>query len=111
MKKIAVLFIIFCIAFISCTQNQIPFDKAKWQKGKNRFYMTDSLVEKLNEEKPKKSEIFDLLGRPELEGRIYDNTVSYWLKSEGIYGLAMWELYIFFDDNGDFKSADIVYSD
>lgn len=73
--------------------------------------MTDSLVEKLNEEKPKKSEIFDLLGRPELEGRIYDNKVSYWLKSEGVYGLAMWELYIFFDDNGDFKSADIVYSD
>jgi len=33
-----------------------------------------------------------LLGKPELKGRISDNEVSYWLKSEGF--LAMWELYI-----------------
>lgn len=29
---------------------------------KNRFYMTDSLIKKLNEDKPKRAEIFDLLG-------------------------------------------------
>jgi len=33
-----------------------------------------------------------LLGKPALKGRISDNEVSYWLKSEGF--LAMWELYI-----------------
>ena len=54
--------------------------------------MTDSLIKKLNEDKPKRTEIFDLLGKPELKGRISDNEVSYWLKSEGF--LAMWELYI-----------------
>ena len=32
--------------------------------------MTDSLIKKLNEDKPKRAEIFDLLGTPELEGRI-----------------------------------------
>jgi len=50
-----------------------------------------------------------LLGKPELEGRISDNEVSYWLKSDGF--LAMWELYIDFDDNGNFKSAVVAYAD
>lgn len=58
--------------------------------------MTDSLVEKLNDEKPNRSEIFDLLGKPPIEGRINDNVVSYWLKSEGF--LTIWELAIFFDE-------------
>ena len=75
----------------------------------NRFYMTDSLIKKLNDDKPKRAEIFDLLGKPKLEGRISDNEVSYWLKSDGF--LAMWELYIDFDDNGNFKSAVVVYAD
>ena len=76
---------------------------------KNRFYMTDSLIKKLNEDKLKRAEIFDLLGKPKLEGRISDNEVSYWLKSDGF--LAMWELYIDFEDNGNFKSAVVVYAD
>lgn len=71
--------------------------------------MTASLISKLNEEKPKMVEVFDLLGKPEFEGRISDNEVSYWLKSDGF--LAMWELYIYFDDNGSFKSAVIAYAD
>ena len=64
---------------------------------------------KLNEDKPKRTEIFDLLGKPGLEGRIRDNEVSYWLKSDGFF--AMWKLYIYFDDNGNFKSAVIAYTD
>lgn len=55
--------------------------------------MTDSLIEKLNDEKPKRSEIFDLLGKPAVEGRISDIVVSYWLKSEGF--LTIWELVIY----------------
>ena len=69
--------------------------------------MADSLITKLNEDKPKKAEIFDLLRTPKLEGRISDNEVSYWLKSDGF--LAVWELYIYFDDNGNFESAEVVY--
>ena len=71
--------------------------------------MTDSLIKKLNEDKPKRAEIFDLLGKPKLEGRISDNKISYWLQSEGSF--AMWELYIDFDDSGNFKSAVVAYAD
>ena len=78
-------------------------------KEKNRFYMTDSLVEKLNDEKPNRSEIFDLLGKPPIEGRINDNVVSYWLKSEGF--LTIWELAIFFDDDGNYESARVYCED
>ena len=99
-------FILFCITFVSCTHKQISFDKNKWLKEKNRYYMTDSLIEKLTAEKPKRSEIFDLLGKPKLEGRISDNEVDYWLKSEGF--LTIWVLSVQFDDDGNFKSA-IVY--
>ena len=102
MRKITIIFILFCIVFVSCSQRQIPFNKKQWMREKNRFYMTDSLIKKLNE-------IFDLLGKPKLEGRISDNEVSYWLKSDGF--LAMWELYIGFDDNGNFKSAVVAYAD
>ena len=109
MRKITIIFILFCIVFVSCSQKQIPFNKKQWMREKNRFYMTDSLIKKLNEDKLKRAEIFDLLGKPKLEGRISDNEVSYWLKSDGF--LAMWELYIDFDDNGNFKSAVVAYAD
>ena len=69
--------------------------------------MADSLITKLNEDKPKRAEIFDLLRTPKLEGRISDDEVSYWLKSDGF--LAMWELYIYFDDNENFEFAEVVY--
>ena len=55
------------------------FNKKQWMKEKNPFYMTDSLIKKLNEDKPKRAEIFNLPGKPKLEGRISDNEVSYWL--------------------------------
>ena len=96
MKKFTAIFLLLCIFFVSCAHKQIPFNKKQWMKEKNRFYMTDSLVEKLNDDKPNRSEIFDLLGKPPIEGRINDNVVSYWLKSEGF--LTIWELAIFFDE-------------
>lgn len=71
--------------------------------------MYESLIEKLNEEKPKRSEIFDLLGKPKLEGWIRDNEVSYWLKSEGF--LTIYVLDINFDTDGNFKSASIHCED
>lgn len=71
--------------------------------------MTDSLLEKLNEAKPNRAEVFDLLGKPELEGRIKDTEISYRLKSDGF--LAIWELYIYFDGNGNFESAEVAYAD
>lgn len=109
MKKLTVLFLLLCIFFVSCTHKQIPYNQEQWVKGKNRFYMTDSIIEKLNDEKPKRSEIFDLLGKPKLEGNIADNVVSYFLKSEGFF--TIWELVIDFDDDGNFKSAQVCRED
>lgn len=105
MKKKTSLFILFCILFFSCEHRKKPFNKEQWLQEKNRFYMTDSLIEKLNDEKPKRSEIFDFLGKPKLKGRIRDNEVSYWLKSEGF--LTIWVLDVHFDDYGNFESATI----
>ncbi|MBR4825269.1 MAG: hypothetical protein IKZ86_10745 [Spirochaetaceae bacterium] len=105
-KELIVLFTGICLLFFSCTRKQIPFNQEQWLKERNRYYMTDSLIEKLNAEKPKRSAIFDLLGKPKLEDRIKDNEVEYWLKSEDF--LTVWILAVKFDDNGNFESA-IVY--
>lgn len=109
MKKILITFIVFCVLFVSCTQKQIPFNQKQWLKEINRYHMTDSLIEKLNEEKPRRSEIFDLLGKPKLDGRIKDNEVSYWLKSEGF--LTMYVLDIYFDEFGNFEFASVDCED
>ena len=109
-KKIAMcLLAICCLCFISCAKNQIPFNQEQWLKEKNRYYMTDSLIEKLNKEKPKRTEIFSLLGKPKLEGRISDNEVDYFLKSEDF--LTVWILQVNFDDDGNFKSASVCSED
>ena len=109
MKKVTIFFLLLCIFFVSCKHKQMPFNEKQWMKQKNRFYMTESLIEKLNNEKPKRSEIFDLLGEPEFEGWISDSVVTYWLKSEGF--LTIWELAIFFDNDGNFESARVCCED
>lgn len=108
-KELIVLFAVICCLFFSCTRKQISFNQEQWLKERNRYYMTDSLIEKLNAEKPKRSAIFDLLGKPKLEGRIKDNEVEYWLKSEGF--LTVWVLAVKFDDNGNFESATVYCED
>ena len=101
--------VFFCFSIILIVFYYLKVVIKQWMREKNRFYMTNSLIKKLNEDKPKRAEIFDLLGKPGLEGRIKDTEVSYWLKSDGF--LSMWELYIYFDDNGNFKSVVIAYAD
>lgn len=71
--------------------------------------MTNSLIAKLNEEKPNRTEIFNILGKPALEGRINADSVSYWLKSEGF--LTIWVLDVYFDSEGNFESANIHCED
>lgn len=109
MKKGIIVCTIFCILTISCTRKQIPFNKQQWMKEKNRFYMTDSLIEKLNNDKPKRTEIFDILGKPKIGGWIRDGSVHYWLKSEGF--LTIWLLDVYFDSEGNFESATIHCED
>lgn len=109
-KKIAMcLLAICCMCFFSCTKKQIPFSQEQWLKEKNRYCMTDSLIEKLNKEKPNRQQIFGLLGKPKLEGRIADNEVDYFLKSEDFF--TVWILAVNFDDGGNFESAKVLCED
>ena len=109
MKKGLLLLIFLCILLCSCTHKKIAFNKRQWIKGKNRYYMVDSLCEKLNAEKLNRSEIVDFLGDPKLERTQKDTVVYYWLKSEGF--LTVWILYIYFDEDGNFISAEVVCED
>lgn len=71
--------------------------------------MTDSLIEKLNKEKPNRQQILNLLGKPKLEGRIADNEVDYFLKSEDFF--TVWVFAVNFDDGGNFESAKVLCED
>ena len=96
----------------ACTEKQIDFDAHQWKSGKNRYYMTDSLVKKLESEQPTRAEILDLLGTPELSGRIQESDFSYFLKSDEIlFGLAMSEFCVRFNADGTFLSAQVIHSD
>ncbi len=103
------LLAICCMCFFSCTKKQIPFNQEQWLKEKNRYCMTDSLIEKLNKEKPNRQQIFNLLGKPKLEGRIADNEVDYFLKSEDFF--TVWVFAVNFDDGGNFESAKVLCED
>lgn len=108
-EKFLLLLAICCLCFISCAKNQIPFNQEQWLKEKNRYCMTDSLIEKLNKEKPNRQQILNLLGKPKLEGRIADNEVDYFLKSEDFF--TVWVLAVSFDDGGNFESAKVLCED
>ena len=97
------------ILISSLCRKQIDFDAKKWQNGKHRYEMTPSLIAKLDAEKPNKTEVLSLLGRPALEERVLEKEISYFLKADGF--ISGWELCIYFDDNGNYKSAEVSYFD
>lgn len=74
--------------------------------------MSDSLIEKLNKERPSIEETIDMLGNDSLgnyhPGEIY---LFYYLKSGALIGLAMYALDICFNEYGSFNKAGVVYSD
>lgn len=94
---------------------QIPFNQRVWKHDpvkKIRYYMSDSLIEKLNKEKPSIEETIDMLGNDSLgnyhPGETY---LFYYLKSGALIGLAMYALDICFNEDGSFNKAGVVYSD
>ncbi|WP_407426770.1 hypothetical protein [Treponema sp.] len=114
MKRTALLLTIALSEFLfaSCTEKQIAFDVHQWKSGKNRYYMTDSLVKKLETEQPTRAKILDLLGTPELSGGTQETELSYFLKSDEIlFGLAMSEFCVRFNADGTFLSAQVIHSD
>lgn len=78
--------------------------------------MSESLVQKLNTEKPDIMQIADMLGQESMEGRRItsgDTHASYFLMTPSFYlmGLAMYTLEIEFTNEGSFLSAEVVFSD
>ncbi|MCR5424090.1 MAG: hypothetical protein K6E93_04915 [Bacteroidales bacterium] len=95
---------------------QVPFNQWVWEHHpvrKVRYYMSESLIEKLNKERPSYEETLALLGEDMYNrgGHVYGgNQLQYWLKSDAIVGLKYYSLLICYDD-GRFESARIVYED
>lgn len=110
MKNLTILVLCFC-AFLSACKKQIEFDAQKWQNGKYRYEMAESLIKKLEKEKPSRTEVEKILGIPEVEGNIGEKSLTYFLKSDAIIGFAMYQLAVHFDEGGTFEKAEILYTD
>ena len=123
-KRIGLIFLIIaalCVVhMITPTFGlQIPFNEWVWKNDPNdriRYYMSNSLVEKLNEEQPDVLHTAEMLGQVSMGGRhieSWDTHVTYFLMTPPFYlmGLAMYTLEIDFNEDGTFKSVGVVYSD
>lgn len=73
--------------------------------------MSDSVLEWLNTEQPSQDKIMNKLGTdtdPFIPTR---TSMTYWLMSPTLIGLAMYTLEIDFNEDGSFRAARIVLSD
>ena len=119
-KRIGIILIVIAALCITCSISptlgfQVPFNQWIWKHHpvhKIRYYMSESLVEKLNKEKPSVEETIDLLGEDLLgDHHAGDTYLFYILKPGAFIGLAMYSLSITFNEDGSYDSAGIVYSD
>ena len=94
---------------------QIRFNKWAWNHypvKRIRYYMSDSVLNWLNTEKPSIQETVDVLGNKELAGSYYkpgDTSLEYFLMTPPflLVGLDMYVLCVFYNDDGSFESADV----
>ena len=119
---IILLVIVALCVIISITPTfglQIPFNEWVWKHHpvqKIRYFMSDDLIEKLNTEKPNIEQVAELLG-PEMMGghhiQVGDKWVTYFLRTPPflLIGLDMYTLDIWFDEDGSFQEARVVFSD
>ena len=93
------------------SDKQVPFDQRAWMRDIRRYNMSDSLVVKLNREKPSFEETLDMLGN-DFNGVHHpgDTSLTYILKSEPL-SVAFYSLEIRFNEDGSFRSAGVLYSD
>lgn len=108
-NMVAILAII--ISLTSCTDSQIPFDSVRWKENHSlRFSMSESLINKLNKEKPDRKEIINLLGGKQDLDFFKSDSIEYFLKSEALVGLAYACIVIDFKDD-KFEAAYIAHPD
>ena len=119
-KRIGIIMIVIAALCITCSISptlgfQVPFNQWIWKHHpvhKIRYYMSESLVKKLNKEKPSVEETIDLLGEDLLGDHHPGETYLFYVLKPGAFiGLAMYSLSITFNEDGSYDSAGIVYSD
>lgn len=118
-KRIGLIFLIIaalCVVhMITPTFGlQIPFNEWVWKHypvQKIRYYMSDSVLEWLNTERPSRKEIMDKLGTDTDPFTPTRTSITYWLMSPTLIGLAMYTLEIDFNEDGSFRAAGVVFSD
>ena len=87
---------------------QVPFNQLIWKNPpvrKIRFYMSESLVKKLRQERPNITEVQSMLGKSDFGN---ENTeLTYVLKNNGFLGINVDVLFIQFDEEGEFVNAGV----
>ena len=120
-----VLLTLFNIAVFAPTlHRQVPFNSWVWNHahspfGKVRYYMSKSLIEKLNQTQPTYQEAYELLGEDfwnTFDGGYWkekctNHELYYFLKSDSIIGFDHYYLFIEFDEQGNYKQAYITHKD
>ena len=114
---------VICIvgAHVPTLGKQVPFNQWFWKHDhwpfeRVRYYMSESLVEKLRAEKPSIEETVELLGNEDYFGIRYepgDTRLYYFLMTPPflIMGLDMYSLIIDFNDDGSFRGASVIFED
>ena len=100
---------------------QVQFNQSVWERSHKpldriRYYMSDSLVEKLKDDQPTIEEAVELLGVNHLVAGDYrssDRSLYYFIGCPPFYimGLEMWVLWIGFNEDGSFKDAEVALWD
>ena len=123
-KRIGIILLVIMVVCVTCLVaptfgQQIPFNEWGWKHfpvHKIRYYMSESLVEKLHAEKPNIGQTAEMLGQVTMGGhqvQLGDTYICYFLKTSpfSIMSLDMYTLDIYFDKDGTFKSAKVTFSD
>ena len=122
-KPVRYLIITFLVLAAACLTmvisptfgRQVPFNEWAWKHHpvqKVRYYMSDSILEWLNKEKPSREAVMDKLGDgtfDEISPSSNSDQLIYWLMSKGFLGV--YALAIDFNADGSFKEATILCID
>ena len=122
-KPVRYLIITFLVLAVACLTmvisptfgRQVPFNEWAWKHHpvqKVRYYMSDSILEWLNKEKPSREAVMDKLGDgifDEISPSSNSDQLIYWLMSKGFLGV--YALAIDFNADGSFKEATILCQD
>ncbi len=123
-KRVVIVLLAIVVLFIAYSNKptfgrQIRFNEWAWKHypfTRIKYYMSDSLVKKLNTEKPTIEQTAEMLGYEDMVGnriKLGDEHITYFLMTPTFYvfGLGMYTLNIDFRKDGSFESAVVSFDD